>query len=97
MGLAFVGISSTQTTPFWQGLISASQLEQPLMAFWLTRFRGANNVKEEEPGGAFTLGGTNSSLFQGDIEFINMAGPSTPTFWLLSVSGNVAPVFRVQL
>ncbi|KAJ7762479.1 aspartyl protease [Mycena metata] len=87
MGLAFVGISSTQTTPFWQGLISASQLEAPLMAFWLTRFRGANNVKEEEPGGAFTLGGTNSSLFQGDIEFINMAGPSTPTFWLLSVSG----------
>ncbi|KAJ7028583.1 aspartyl protease [Mycena alexandri] len=78
MGLAFVAISSTQTTPFWQGLISASQLEEPLMAFWLTRFRGGNNVQEEEPGGAFTLGGTNSSLFQGDIEFINMAGPSTP-------------------
>ncbi|KAJ7162217.1 aspartyl protease [Mycena filopes] len=86
MGLAFAGISSTQTQPFWQGLIQGSQLDEPLMAFWLTRFRGADNVKEEEPGGSFTLGGTNSSLYQGDIEFINMSGPSS-TFWLLSVSG----------
>ncbi|KAJ7141119.1 aspartic peptidase domain-containing protein [Mycena epipterygia] len=87
MGLAFGAISSTQAVPFWQGLISANQLATPEMAFWLTRFRGVKGVQEEEPGGSFTLGGTNSSLFTGDIEFLPMAGSSTPSFWLLSVSG----------
>ncbi|KAJ7680998.1 aspartyl protease [Mycena polygramma] len=86
MGLAFNAISSTGAVPFWQGLISGGQLAAPEMAFWLTRFRGTQNVPDEEPGGSFTLGGTNASLFQGDIEYINMAGPSQPTFWLLGVS-----------
>ncbi|KAJ7252091.1 aspartic peptidase A1 [Mycena haematopus] len=85
MGLAFSAISSTGATPFWQSLISTNQLAAPEMAFWLTRFRGTN-FKDEEPGGSFTLGGTNASLFQGDIEFLPMAGPSDPTFWLLGVS-----------
>jgi cathepsin D len=86
MGLAFDGISSTHTTPFWEGLVSSGQLDAPEMSFWLTRFHGAKKQQEEEPGGSFILGGTNSSLFQGEIEFIDMTGPSD-TFWLLSVSG----------
>ncbi|KAJ7933949.1 aspartic peptidase A1 [Mycena leptocephala] len=85
MGLAFDGISSTHTTPFWEGLVSSGQLDAPEMSFWLTRFHGAKKPQEEEPGGSFILGGTNSSLFQGEIEFIDMTGPSD-TFWLLSVS-----------
>jgi cathepsin D len=83
MGLAFSAIASTGATPFWQGL--GNQLATPEMAFWLTRFRGTK-FADEEPGGSFTLGGTNASLFQGDIEFLPMAGPSQPTFWLLGVS-----------
>ncbi|KAJ7929665.1 aspartic peptidase domain-containing protein [Mycena leptocephala] len=75
MGLAFGAISSTKTLPFWQGLISNNQLAAPEMAFWLTR-----------TGGSFTLGGTNSSLYHGDIEFLPLAGPSKPTYWLLNVS-----------
>ncbi|KAJ6594562.1 aspartic peptidase domain-containing protein [Mycena capillaripes] len=86
MGLAFSAISSTGALPFWQGLITSNQLAAPEMAFWLTRFRGQNNVQDEEPGGSFTLGGTNSSLFQGEIEFLDMAGPPQPSFWLLGVS-----------
>ncbi|KAJ7502459.1 acid protease [Mycena galericulata] len=85
MGLAFGAISSTQTVPFWQGLISSNQLQAPEMAFWLSRFRGTR-FSEEEPGGSFTLGGTNSTLYTGDIDFLPMAGSSPPTFWLLSVS-----------
>jgi len=85
MGLAFGAISSTGAIPFWNALITDNQLAAPEMAFWLTRFRGTN-FKDEEPGGSFTLGGTNASLFQGDIEFLPMAGPSQPTFWLLGVS-----------
>ncbi|KAJ7906171.1 aspartic peptidase domain-containing protein, partial [Mycena leptocephala] len=85
MGLAFGTISSTKTLPFWQGLISSNQLAAPEMAIWLTRFLDTN-FQEEEPGGSFTLGGTNSSLYHGDIEFLPLTGPSQPTYWLLSVS-----------
>ncbi|KAJ6538784.1 aspartic peptidase A1 [Mycena vulgaris] len=86
MGLAFNALSSTRSEPFWQGLIDDNQLAAPEMAFWLTRFRGQRGVQEEEPGGAFTLGGTNSSLFTGEIEFLDMAGGGQPSFWLLGVS-----------
>jgi cathepsin D len=81
MGLAF---SAVAYTPFWQAL--GSQLAAPEMAFYLTRFNGDSSAKEEEPGGVFTLGGTNSTLFTGDIEFLNMPS-GTPTFWFLTMSG----------
>jgi cathepsin D len=84
MGLAFSAIASTRSTPFWQAL--GSQLSASEMAFYLTRFKDDSNAKDEEPGGVFTLGGTNSSLFTGDIEFLNMPS-GTPTFWLLTMSG----------
>ncbi|KAF8160631.1 aspartic peptidase domain-containing protein [Crassisporium funariophilum] len=85
MGLAFDAIASTRATPFWQTLSQGGQLSTQEMSFWLTRVSNEPNAKAEEPGGVFTLGGTNSSLFTGDIEFNTMAG--TPSFWLLSLSG----------
>ncbi|KAL6297890.1 aspartic peptidase domain-containing protein [Sparassis latifolia] len=88
MGLAFQSLASTQSMPFWQALISGNQLSNPEMSFWLTRFNGDANAAGQEYGGVFTLGGTNSSLYTGNIEFHDMAnGTSNPTFWLLSVSG----------
>ncbi|KAG6840112.1 hypothetical protein C0991_008902 [Blastosporella zonata] len=85
MGLAFPTIASTQSVPFWQTLTTTGQLDNPEMSFWITRFRDDPTASQEEPGGVFTLGGTNSSLFTGDIEFINMP-TQPPTFWILSVS-----------
>ncbi|GLB45046.1 putative peptidase A1 family protein [Lyophyllum shimeji] len=85
MGLAFSTIASTQSTPFWQTLATNGQLTNPEMSFWMTRFRNDPTATEEEPGGVFTLGGTNSSLFTGDIEFLDMP-VKTPSFWLLSLS-----------
>ncbi|KAJ7100774.1 acid protease [Mycena belliarum] len=82
IGLAFQGLAETQAVPFWQALVNNNQLSSPEMAFQLTRSQSAN----DEPGGTFTLGGTNSSLFSGNIEFTNLAASSTPTFWLLSVA-----------
>ncbi|KAJ7049944.1 acid protease [Mycena amicta] len=86
MGLAFGAIASTQAVPFWQALVTSDQLATTEMAFWLTRFRGARRVADEEPGGSFTLGGTNTSLFQGDIEFLDLQTQGQATFWLLTVS-----------
>ena len=86
IGLAFSALAATYSTPFWQAL--GSQLAAPEMAFYLTRFNNDTNAKDEEPGGVFTLGGTNSTLFTGDIEFLNITLIfGTPAFWLLTMSG----------
>lgn len=81
MGLAFQALAETEAPPFWQALITNNQLDAPEMAFQLTR----STSLQDQPGGTFTLGGTNSSLFTGDIEFHDLV--STPSFWLLSLSG----------
>lgn len=85
MGLAFEAISSTRSTPFWKALVDGNQLTAPEMSFWLARFRGDDDAGSEEPGGTFTLGGTNASLFTGDIEFIDLP-VTTPSFWLLRLT-----------
>lgn len=98
IGLAFEALASTQATPFWQALANDGQLSSPEMAFWLTRFVDDPQAQNEEPGGEFTLGGTNSSLFKGDIEFQSLQTASgSPTFWLLSVTGVTVQGQSVQI
>ncbi|KAJ8695945.1 hypothetical protein PTI98_005851 [Pleurotus ostreatus] len=91
LGLAFSAISSTRSTPFWLNLLNnggtANSLTAPEMSFWLRRLRGVPGVQLEESGGVFTLGGRNSSLFQGDVEFLPLTGGNTRTFWLLNLAG----------
>jgi cathepsin D len=84
MGLAFESLASTQAPPFWQAITSANLLSSPEMSFWLAREPNSVSQSFLAPGGVFTLGGTNSTLFSGDIEFINLV--STPSFWLLGLS-----------
>ncbi|KAJ7112948.1 aspartic peptidase domain-containing protein [Mycena epipterygia] len=78
LGLGFGPIASTTKSPFWQAALAQSP--SPEMGFWFKR--GAQN---ETSGGAFTFGGTNSSLFTGEIEFLSLAAP--PGFWQLNVFG----------
>ena len=66
MGLAFQPLASTRAVPFWEALTSANQLNSPEFSFFLTRFISDQNAKDEEPGGVFTLGGTNNTLFTGE-------------------------------
>ncbi|KAJ7767988.1 aspartyl protease [Mycena maculata] len=82
MGLAFQGLAQTQAVPFWMSLINSNQVPAPEMAFQLARSTSENDA----PGGTFTLGGTNSSLFTGSIEFHNLVDASPPQFWMLSLS-----------
>ncbi|PPQ90543.1 hypothetical protein CVT25_015857 [Psilocybe cyanescens] len=85
LGLAFDTIASTNAIPFWQALANNNQLSSQEMAFWLQR-SDPNSQANETPGGVFTLGGTNSSLFTGDIDFQNMPSNTQPSFWLQSLS-----------
>ena len=66
------------------------------MSFWLTRFINDNNAASEEPGGTLTLGGTNSSLYTGDIEFLSVSGP-IPSYWLLELSSVTVQGKSVQV
>lgn len=83
MGLAYETIAESRSTPFWQSLAQGSSLSTAEFSFWLTRFQDDENASANEPGGAFTLGGTNSSLFTGDVDFVNIPSDVTPSFWLL--------------
>ena len=50
--------------PFWQALVNDNQLTNPEFPFFITSFvDNASADGEEEPGGVFTLGGTNTTFF----------------------------------
>ncbi|KAH8107704.1 aspartyl protease [Cristinia sonorae] len=86
MGLAFPALTSTRSTPFWVVLANAGQLASEEMSFFFTRQSTNPAAGDLSPGGVFTLGGTNSSLFTGDIEFLDLIAGTQPTFWLLRMS-----------
>jgi hypothetical protein len=83
MGLGWQSLSSSGSTPFWQSLYEANSLDEPLMAFYLTRFVNQTNAQTLEPGGVFTLGATNTSLYTGEIEYQNLVSAS---YWTLTLS-----------
>ena len=90
MGLAFQSLASTQSTPFWQAITNSNLFSSPEMSFWLGRDLNPATETSLASGGVFTLGGTNSTLFSGNIEFHNLA--TTPSFWFLSLSSTYYPV-----
>lgn len=88
MGLAFQGIANSEAVPFWQALTNNNQLTSPEFSFFITRFVNDQNAKTEEPGGVLTFGGTNSTLYQGNIDFQSFTLPGNGgSFWLQTVSG----------
>jgi cathepsin D len=86
MGLAWQSLASSGAVPFWQSLAQSGAWDAPLMAFQLTRFRGSNKqtVDDIAPGGTFTMGFTNSTLFTGNIEYTDVVG--TPSYWTLPMT-----------
>ncbi|KAI8993951.1 aspartic peptidase domain-containing protein [Trametes punicea] len=87
MGLAFQALASTEAVPFWQTLVNNGQFSSSEFSFWLARHLDDVNPPDEQPGGVMTLGGTNSTLFTGDIEFVSLAVSNPPAFWMLELSG----------
>jgi hypothetical protein len=55
------------------------------MSFWVNRMNTVD-YDENPVGGAFTFGGTNTSLYQGAIEYLPTTAPSNTT-WNLDVKG----------
>ncbi|KAH8995236.1 acid protease [Lactarius hatsudake] len=88
MGLAFQGIASSGALPFWQALVNGNVFTNPEFSFFITRFVDDASAQNEEPGGVLTLGGTNTTLYQGDIDFRSFTSPiKEGSFWLQTVTG----------
>ncbi|KAH9858906.1 aspartic peptidase domain-containing protein [Lenzites betulinus] len=87
MGLAFKALASTNAVPFWEALVNNGEFSSPEFSFWLARHLDDRNPPDEQTGGVLTLGGTNSTLFTGDIEFLPLSNAAAPTFWMLTMTG----------
>lgn len=86
MGLAFQTIASSEAKPFWEALADTSgTLDEPLFAFQLNRFSNNTQADQLEAGGTFTIGNTNTSLYQGDIDFQPIP-TGAPGYWIQSLA-----------
>ncbi|KAK6992211.1 aspartic peptidase A1 [Favolaschia claudopus] len=84
LGLAWQSIASTRAVPFAQTLASGTAWDSPVMAFQLTRFSNQSGTQQLEAGGSFSMGFVNTTLYTGDIEYINM--PTTNSYWILPLT-----------
>jgi len=84
LGLAWETISSSRSVPMWQTLASSGAWDQPIMSLQLTRYTNDTQANSLEPGGEFTMGYVNTSLYTGDIDWQSIAGE--PSFWLQTMS-----------
>lgn len=89
MGFGFKSLSTSGATPFWQAsgadefafylrsdAVSTSSSSSPTIS--------SRGYSETQYGGIFTLGGTNSSLYQGDINWSDVIDES---YWLITLGG----------
>ncbi|KAK7060829.1 hypothetical protein VNI00_000562 [Paramarasmius palmivorus] len=85
MGLAFQTIASSGATPFWEALVQGGAWDSPVMAFQLTRYTNDSQAKSLEPGGSFTMGFTNETLYTGEIDYHDIPG-GEGTYWIQELS-----------
>jgi len=85
MGLAWQSIASSGAEPLWQALASSGAWDEPVMTFQITRFTNISQVRTLEPGGTFTMGTLNSSLYTGDIDYVNLPSDAV-TYWTLPLT-----------
>ncbi|KAF5338652.1 hypothetical protein D9611_012797 [Ephemerocybe angulata] len=84
LGLAFQSIASSGAPPFWETLVTEGAWDEPVMAFHLTRYLNLSGVQTLEPGGSFSMGFANTSLYTGDIDYVNLA--VTGSYWILPIT-----------
>ncbi|KAK7063500.1 aspartic peptidase domain-containing protein [Favolaschia claudopus] len=81
-GLGFPNASFQNLPSVAQSLLSTNPVDAPEMGIWLSRVHNTSTSKAGTPG-VFTFGGTNSSLYTGDIEFLDLTSTSA---WMLNIT-----------
>jgi cathepsin D len=81
-GLGLPGLTSTRSIPFWHTILKDTNLNE--MSFFMDRHIGdtPRAFDQLNDGGIFTMGGRNTSLYTGNVEFLYVTGN---TFWLLTL------------
>jgi hypothetical protein len=81
MGFGWEAIAQTRATPFWEAVAESGAMSNPLMGFYLKRYRGdANAAAVESDGGEFALGEVDQSKISGDINYISFDS-SAKDYW----------------
>ncbi|BEI80158.1 hypothetical protein CcaverHIS002_0106870 [Cutaneotrichosporon cavernicola] len=84
MGLAFQTIANSGALPWWQNL-AQNTWKNPQFGVFMARYRGQKRVSDtEQNGGEIMFGGVNTSLYQGDINYINI-GPTEEDYWRIPI------------
>ncbi|KAH9931946.1 aspartic peptidase domain-containing protein [Fomitopsis serialis] len=85
LGLGWQQLSASGATPFWEALAQSNNtLSDKVFGIQLARYGNDSNAESQEPGGTFTLGAVNESLFTGDIEYQDVPQVG---YWLQEISG----------
>lgn len=77
MGMGFQKLAASGYPPFWE----AANINT--FAFYLER-ASLTSPSIDQPGGLFTLGGTNTSLYQGSINYVPLI---EELYWLVRLDG----------
>jgi len=87
MGLAWSSIAQTRATPFWQALAASGSWTSQEMGVFMARWRGVAGVQQvESNGGSLYLGGTDTSLYTGNINYISIPTSNTD-YWRIPLEG----------
>ncbi|KAK4055320.1 hypothetical protein OIV83_000603 [Microbotryomycetes sp. JL201] len=83
LGLGWQALATSEATPLVQRLWQEGQLMDPIFGFALARWNGdAAATSDVMPGGLMTIGGVNSSLFEGEINWIPL---TSQTYWEIQI------------
>lgn len=89
IGMAWQSIASSGATPFWQALAEANgTLSENVFGVQLTRYNNDSKAQELEPGGTFTLGATNTSLYTGELDFQDIPSGEVG-YWIQEIAGTL--------
>ncbi|KAG1736960.1 aspartic peptidase domain-containing protein [Suillus lakei] len=78
----YIDIRPLETTTCWKP--SANHLSEPPFAFYLKYYVNQASQISAAPDSVLTLEVTNSNLYKGSINYLDLTGP--PLHWLLAVS-----------
>ncbi|KAJ7511261.1 aspartyl protease [Mycena galericulata] len=96
LGLAYQQTTQGPSFPMSLFVDSNGQLASAEMSFWVNRMNTLE-YDENPVGGAFTFGGTNTSLYQGAIEFLPTTALSNGSSWNLDVKEIIVQGTSVQI
>ncbi|KAG9032898.1 hypothetical protein FS842_004024 [Serendipita sp. 407] len=84
MGLGWPSLAQSRGTPWWLNVID--EFEEPEMSFYFSQWNPSDPNDVVTPGGQFTIGGRNTSLYDGDIKFIPI---SQQSYWTIPLDSIV--------